>query len=244
MKMTVADVEQLRSAFAVCRTADLDSVVVTENMVRGLATNSKRALISPVNLSFDSALKIGIGRIGELEKRLAIFGTDTPTAEGKLNDSGEVAVLELISTNRKTKVQFRCTSERVIKYPKANDDEPVASFSASKDEIGQIARAVKTLGAEFLTIAIGRDSSVRFECSSPTNESFVTVLEKEAVFENGQQAIVHIYEGDRFASVLDAAAREVKDVEIVLGEFGSLTLSIKGHVLVIMPEANQEDDDE
>jgi hypothetical protein len=31
---------------------------------------------------------------------------------------------------------------------------------------------------------------------------------------------------------------------MVLGELGSLTISIKGHTIVALPEANQEDDDE
>ena len=244
MKLSVAEVDQLRSAFAIARTAGIDAVVITEGLVRGMSPTAKMALISPVNLELDQSIKIGIGRINELDKRLAIFGADTPTAELKLNDKNEVQVLELITTSRKTKVQFRCTSEKMIKYPKANEDEPVLTITAAQAEVAQIARAVKTLGAELVTLAVGRDKSVRFECSSPTNEAFATVLDAPAAFESDPQAVVHTYEGDRLATVLDAAAREAKEISLIVGEFGSVTLTIKGHVLVAMPEANQEDDDE
>lgn len=241
MKMTVADVDQLRSAFAVCRIAGIDATVITENQVRGVSPTSKMAVISPVKLSFDSELRIGIGRIAEFEKRLAIFG-DGVEIEGKVNENNDVSVLTL-SAGR-SKVQFRCTSSKMIKYPKSNDDEPVCTITASKAEIQQIARAVKTLGAEHLTLAIARDGSVKFECSSPTNEAFSADISKSAEFENDPQGIVHIYEGDRFATVLDSAARDADEVSLVLGEFGSLTLMIKGHMLVALPNANQEDDDE
>jgi hypothetical protein len=241
MKMTQTDVEQLRSAFAVCRTAGIDAVVITDNKVRGITQTAKMAIISEVKLSFDPTMKIGIGRIGELEKRLAIFTSDV-SIEGKVNDNNEVSVLTI--TAGKSKVQFRCTSEKMIKYPKSNDDPAVCVITATKAEINQIARATKTLGAEVLTIAIGRDSTVKFECSASTNEAFGTALDAEASFVDEPQAIVHIYEGDRFATVLDAAAREADEVSLVLGDFGSITVSIKGHTILAMPEANQEDDDE
>lgn len=242
MNLSSKDVDQLRSAFAVCRIAGIDAVVVTDNKVRGITPTSKQLILSEVDLSIDPSIKIGIGRIGELEKRLSVFGTEALDIVGKMNDNGEVTVLT-IGAGR-SKLQFRCTSEKMIKYPKANHDEPVARITATKDEIQRLARAIKTLGAETVSLGIGRDSSVKFECVSPTNESFVTSLEASATFENDPQGIVHIYEGDRFATILDAAAREMDPIELVLGDVGTLALKIRTHEVVIMPEANQEDDDE
>lgn len=241
MNLTNNDVEQLRAAFQICRVAGIDAVVVTDNQIRGVTPSTKMAVISQASFSFDSTIKIGIGRISEFEKRLNIFA-GAVEADGKLNDSNEVSVLTFGAG--RSKVQYRCTSERMIKYPKSNEDEVVATITAKKVEVQQIARAVKTLGAEQLTLAIGRNGSVRFECSSPTNEMFSTELEATVHFENDPQGIVHIYEGDRFATVLDAAARDAEEVTIVVGEFGSSTMSIKGHTVVALPEANQEDDDE
>lgn len=241
MKMTPEDIEQLRSAFAICRVAGIDAAVVTDNQVRGLSPNAKMAIITPVNLTIDKEVKIGIGRIGEFDKRLQIFGGNI-SVDTKINDANEVSVMTLKSG--KSTVQFRCTAERMIKYPKFNEDPEACTIIANKAEVAQIARAVKTLGAETLTLAIGRDNSIKFECTSPTNESFTAELSNEATFVDDPQGIVHIYEGDRLATVLDAAARDTDEVAMVVGEFGSLTILIKGHTLVAMPEANQEDDDE
>jgi len=44
--------------------------------------------------------------------------------------------------------------------------------------------------------------------------------------------------------VLDAAARDVDELDLVIGAFGSITISMKGHTLIAMPEVNEEDDDE
>jgi len=241
MNLTNNDIEQLRTAFQICRVAGIDAVVVTDNQIRGVTASTKMAVISPASFSFDPEAKIGIGRIGEFEKRLNIFA-GAVEGEAKLNDSNEASVITLGAG--RSKVQFRCTSERLIKYPKSNEDEVVVTVTGKKTEIQQVARAVKTLGAEQLTLAVTRAGGVKFECSSPTNEAFATELEATAEFENDPQGIVHIYEGDRLATVLEAAARDAEEVTIVVGEFGSLTISIKGHTVVALPDANQEDDDE
>jgi len=241
MKLTANDIENLRSAFAVCRIAGIDAAVITEGKIRGAAPSFKMAIISDVGFSFDPEIKIGIGRISEFEKRLSIFAGNVE-GEGKTNDKNEVSMLTMKVA--KSSIQFRCTSEKLIKYPKENNDLAVCTIRASKAEIAQISRAVKSLAAETLTIAVGRGGIVRFECSAPTNEAFSTELAAEALFVNDPQGIVHIYEGDRFASVLDAAARDVEEIEFSLGESGSISLPIKGHLLIAVPNADQENDDE
>lgn len=241
MKLTPNDIENLRGAFAVCRIAGIDAAVITDGKVRGVTPTSKMAMISDVGFSFDADVKIGIGRIAEFEKRLSVFSGNIE-GEAKVNEKNEVSLLTLRSG--KSSIQFRCTSEKLIKYPKKNEDPEECIVRASKAEIAQISRAVKSLGAETLTLAIGRDGAVKFECSAPTNEAFSTEIAAEAAFENGPKGIVHIYEGDRFASVLDASVRDADEVLLVLGEGGSISLSIKGHVLIALPDANQEEDDE
>lgn len=241
MKLSTDDVEKIRGALAVCRAGSVDAVVITDNKIRGVAPSSKLAIISSLHLSIDPTIKIGIGRLAEFEKRLSIFGGNV-TIEGKTNDNNEAIVLTLAAG--KSKVQFRCTAERLIKYPKENADEPVAIVKANKGEVAEISRAIKSLGAETFTIAVGRDGSVKVECSSPTNEAFATQLQLDAEFENDPQSLVNIYEGDRLATILDAAARDTDEVVLVIGELGSITLQLKGHELVALPNVNQEDDDE
>lgn len=243
MKITNNDLETLRTAFQLCRTAGIDAVVVTDGMIRGLTPSTKMAIFTPAEFSFPKDVKIGIGRINELEKRLNIFG-DAVEGEAKLNDSNEVSLLT-IGAGR-SKVQFRCTSEKLIKYPKSNDDEPVALITLTKAELQQVSRAIKTLGAETLTIGVKRSGEVVIECTSPTNESFVAEVAASADFQNDPQGVVHIYEGDRLAVVFDTAARDAEEVSMVIGEFGSITLEIKGNTIVALPEADHEgeDDDE
>lgn len=241
MKLTLDDILQIRSAFAVCRIADIDAVVITDNKIRGITQTSKMAIMSDVSLSVDPKIKIGIGRIDELEKRFGIFGENV-NVEGKVNDKDDVGLLT-ISTG-KSKLQFRCTSERMIKYPKSNEDPVMVVVSLAKAELAELTKAVKTLGAEHLTLKITKDGYVGFECSSSTNEVFSTQTTKLAEFEGDPQAIVYIYEGSRLATVLDAASRDVEEVDLVIGEFGSITLGIKGHTMLILPDSNNEDDND
>jgi hypothetical protein len=241
MKLSRPDIDNIRAALVVCRAAGIESVVITDNKVRGTTPTTKVSIISDVPLSFDSKLVIGIGRVDDFASRLALFPTDI-AIEGKENDTGAVSLLTI--TGGRSRIQFRCTAERLIKYPKANNDEAVAYVKASKGEVQQLVRAIKTLGSETFVLAIGRDGIVRLESTSPTNETFAMELAEPVVFESDPQGVVHTYEGGRVASTLDLAVREVDDVTLIVGEMGSLTFTAGGQTMVAIPDANQEDDDE
>lgn len=241
MKMLSADIDQLKNVITACRIADIDSVMITDNKVRGVSSTGKMAILTEVPFTFDPSIKLGIGRLSEFEKRLSIFATET-IIEGKLNEKNEASLLTIASG--KSKVQFRCTSERFIKYPKANEDPPACVVSATKAEINQLARAAKTLGAETLTMAIDKLGNVKFECSSPANETFISEINSKAEFVNDTESCVNIYSGSLMASVLDAAVRDCDSLGIVVGEYGSLTIQLKGLTILAMPESNQEEDDE
>ena len=107
--MSSSDVEKLRGTFAVCRTAGIDAVMITDNQIRGVSMPAgKMAILTAATFSFDPTLKIGIGRVAELEKRLSIF-TSTPDIEMTVNDRNEASLLTISSG--KSKIQFRCFDE-------------------------------------------------------------------------------------------------------------------------------------
>lgn len=242
MNLNHSDFETLRTMFAVCRIAGVDAVVISEGFARGLSSTGKIALLSPLTLSASETIPIGIGRIGELEKRLSIFGGEI-TGRCSLSADGTTVSSIKIQSGRSS-VDFRCTAAKLIPFAKSNADTEDVLIRASRAEISQLARAVKSLNPETLTIALSKSGEVRIECSSDTNERFDTVLTTSAEFLTNAQNLVNIYEADRLSSLLDAAARDADEVQIVLGAGGTLTLSVKGQILVVIPNANMEDDDE
>jgi hypothetical protein len=238
MKIIQSDIENLKSSLYVARVSGIESVVITDNKIRGISPNSKIAVISNLDYSFDPSLKIGIGRISEFEKRISVFSGDL-TAQGKINDNKDV--LSLTLQNNKSKLEFRCTAERLIKYPKANEDPELLSFTLSKSEIQELSRAIKTLGAEILTICIKQDFSVNIECLSSTNELFCTEAEEKAVFLEQYQNTVNQYSASDFIAVLDAAARTENLIKISVGESGTSTILVNNYVIIILPEYKHED---
>lgn len=241
MKLTASDVKTLRQSFQVCRTVSIDSVVITDGQIRGVSLTGKTAIISPIELSIDKEVKIGISRLAELEKRLSIFEGEIG-ADAKMNEHNEVSVLTLSSG--RSKLQFRCTSEKMIRYPKQNEDTTVVSVKLKKSEVQMISKAVRSLGAETMILAIQRSGEVKVECYSPTREVFETFLDNQAEFEEANSAFVNIYEGDKFVSILEASAKSDDEVQVFIGEFGSATVLVSGEVIIMTPQSNQEDDDE
>lgn len=191
--------------------------------------------------SFDPSIKLGIGRIAELDKRLGIF-SEAPTADCKVNDSNDVVLLKM--KGGKTTVEFRCTSPKLIRYPKENADTPVCRIVVEKDEAQQISRGIRSMSAETATIAVTRTGLVKVECISVTNETFEIELSTAANFEDDQQGLVHIYSAARIASILEAAVKSYDGIGLQLGEFGSITTRINGYELVLSPEADHEGDDD
>jgi hypothetical protein len=241
MKLTHEDLLRIRSAFSVCRSGGIEAVVISEGQIRGISVTGKAAIISKLGVSTGDT-RIGVGRISDLEKRLGIF-TGEILAEGTVNQNNDCSLLSIKAG--RSSIQFRCTAEKFIKYPKSMSDDAVCSFSMSKSEVQQLARAVRTLGAEIITFQFKKtDKSIHIESTSATNETFKTVLEGSADFEGEAQNIVHTYEGNCLSTMLDSAARDADAVDAVLGEAGSLTIIINGHTMVMMPEANNEGEDD
>lgn len=240
MKLTLKDVEELKAILAACKVIGVDGVVIHEGKARGAKPTLDAAILSETKLSISEALRIGIGRVAELEKRLAIF-QDQVEIEGKSNEAGDVSLLTL--TAGKAKVQFRCTSVNLMKYPKENSDPPFAVITLPRAEVSQVSRAVKTLGAETVVLQLGRDGVVKLECADSANDRFNVELTNKAEFIGAADSAVQTYLADLFISLLDATSQQ-GDASLVLGEAGSITATAKGHTLMVFPQITGEEDDE
>jgi hypothetical protein len=281
MKLTPKDVEEFKSILAACKVLGIDGVVIYEGMARGVLPSTDAAIISKAKLSISEALRIGIGRVAELEKRLAIFTSYSPhdwvrqgdgyrcvncerisktkvgelennmtagltctnsnnlNIEGKVNEAGDVSMLTISSG--KTKVQFRCTSVNLMKYPKSNEDEPIAVIWLNKTEITQVSRAVKTLGAEAIVLQVSRAGIARLECADSARDRFDIELSRAVEFVQDPDGIVQTYFAGLFVDMLDAAAKDTEEIALVLGQVGSITGTIKGHTVFLMPRITGED---
>lgn len=238
MKLTHTDIEELKSVLTACKIIGVDGVVIHQGMARGAKVSLDAAILSPHKLTMSEDIRMGVGRVDELLKRLSIFSGPIDV-EGKTNDAGDVAMLTLSSG--KTKVQFRCTNANLMKYPKSNEDQPVAVITFSKAEVQQAAKAAKTLGSEKMVIQISRAGTVTLECVDSSNDRFSIELAKEVEFIEEAEGIVQTYLAGLLVDVLDAGVKDADEISVVLGEAGSLTATAKGHTLLVMSQINGED---
>ena len=238
MKFTPKDIEELKTILAACKVIGVDGVVIHEGMARGAKPSLDAAILSIAKLSISEALRIGIGRVAELEKRLAIFPGEV-MIEGKSSDAGDVSLLTLSSG--KTKMQFRCTSAALMKYPKLNDDKPFAIIAFNRSEVSQISKAVKTLSSETIVLHISRAGGVTLECVDSSNDKFDIELSKPVEYVEEADSVVQTYLATLLVDVLDAAAKDAEDVTFVLGQSGSITATAKGHTLLVMSQITGEE---
>lgn len=238
MNLTEKDVSQFRTILTLCRTVGIDSAVLVDGKVMGAASSKKLAIIAQNELKeLDPSVPVGIGRLVELEKRLALFG-DNVTIKGEVGKSGEMSRLT-ISSNR-SKAQFRCTATSMIKYPKENVDVPLVVVSMSKAEVLHLVKAVKTFGAETIIFKITSAGDVHIECVDSANDQFSAGTEKAAEFVEEEDNVLFTYLASYLTTVLDVGTRDVDSIDLVFGHAGSITIMVKGFSLMIMPNINED----
>lgn len=233
-------VEDLKSVLSIARALGIEAIVITDGLVSGITSDHKSAIISSIDIGIDKNLKLGIGRIGELEKRLALFGGES-TIEGRLKEHD---VLMLTIAEGRSKIQYRCTSERLIKYPKENVDPDQYLVVLTKGEAVQLSKAVRTLGAETVVLKIGRDGTVGFECIDPQNEQFSIDLSLKADFIGDVTPTVVTYRSTYFTTMLELVAKGAEKIELAVGESGSATGIASGFSIISFPHVTGEEDDE
>ena len=238
MKLNPKDIEELKLILAACKVIGVDGVVITEGMARGARPSLDAAILTQANLSISEALRIGIGRVPELDKRLAIFAGGVEI-EGKVSEAGDVSMLTLSAG--KSKMQFRCTSTSLMKYPKSNEDPPLGTVSLSRAEVAQLSKAARTLSAETVVMHVSRAGAVTLECVDSSNDKFVTELTDPIEFSGEQESVVQTYLAGLLVDVLDAAAKENEVVTLTLGQAGSVTTRVKKQTVLIFPQVTGEE---
>lgn len=238
MRLTSSEaLDTLKTILAISKHLSIDALVITGGRVGGASADRQVAIISDIDLGIDKVIKLGIGRIGELEKRLSLFGAGL-VIEGKVNDNHDAVMLTL--SEGRSKMQYRCTAERLIKYPKANGDEPSFVVTLTKSEAIQLVKAVKTLGAETVVLKVDRSAGVGFESSDATNEQFGINLEAKADFVNDVEATVITYKASNFTSLVELVGRNSENVELIIGEGGSITVTCSEFDIVMMPYVTED----
>ena len=238
MKLTPKDIEELRTILSVCKTLGIEGIILNEGRVRGAKPSLDVAIISDTNLSISEALRVGIGRVSELDKRLGIFGADI-NVDGKCNEAGDVSMLTM--TAGKTKLQFRCTSVALMRAPKSNDDVPVCTIKVTKAEAALIAKASKTLSAETIVLYVNRAGAAKLECSDSAKDKFEIELSNQVKYADEEQSLVQTYLAGLFVDVIDQGTRDTEEIDLIVGEVGSITAALKGHTVMIMPRLTDDD---
>lgn len=229
--------DSLKAILAISRQLNIDALVITGGRVGGASADRQVAIISDVDLGIKKEIKLGIGRISELEKRLALFGGEV-TIEGKVNDNSDVVMLTI--AEGRSKMQYRCTAEKLIRYPKSNEDPAALVVTLTRSEAVQLVKAIKTLGAETTVLKVGRDRTAGFEASDATNEQFAINLETKAEFVDEVDSTVITYKASNFTSLVELVGRGADKVELVIGEGGSITAVASGFSVVMMPYVSED----
>lgn len=243
MKLTSTDVQKLRAGLAAARLAGVANVVITNGYIAGVHEGHIAAIYSPIELSIDREISFGIMKLSDFEKRLNLFGDDV-LVEGEVADNKNVRKLNI--RGKAGKIDFRCTSERLITYPKSNMDEPSIVLTLTKPEIALIARGAKTLGASHLTLQVKRDGTVHIECSDTNQDVFAADVAGVAEFVGDAHPYVNRFDATNngaFLPLLEHMVKDKDDATVYITQTGNISLKAFGHDVFAVPMAQHGDDE-
>jgi hypothetical protein len=239
MNISTSVIDQIRSSLHAALLIEASLAVFADNKIMGINEKGDAAIISEVS-GLPDALKMGVGRVDELMKRLSILAAN---AEGelKLNDKGETVLLTL--TAGRSKIQFRCSSLSMLekKYPKENADTPSVVVTLSKEEADFLLRGVRAFSAETVLVKVAPSGEVLLECVDSNNDKLQQVAAAKAErVSDATGAVLFSYRADILAKILAEATKDAPDTAIIIGEEGTATLLARGHTLIIMPRSTGE----
>ena len=236
MKLNQKSIKNLQDLLSLCSIADIESVVIEDNAIRGISEDKSCVIISDKNIpDFGEGAKIGLSRLGVLATRISLFKDDDQmTVDAKINDRNEVSTLEI--SNPSAKIQFRCTSPSLIRAPKKVNDEASFSVSINKEDIPFIISGAKSMSSKRVTIA-GKANGIYLEFTD-TNQDVCSIK----VSEPNDKIVAVQLPANSFLSLLKTASGyndEEKQVTIVVGEVGSVNFAVGAHSIIILPLAQE-----
>jgi hypothetical protein len=107
-----------------------------------------------------------------------------------------------------------------------------------KPEVALIAKGVKTLGAEQLTIQIKRDGAIHIESVDTSSDRFETDLSTPAEFIDDAYPSVFNYNTTNsgvFLSLLEHSVREADSTQLVVMRSGNVGIKAYGHDIIAIP---------
>lgn len=239
MKLNLESVNQLSSLLSVCRAVGIESAVLSDNKFRGINAGKSVCILTDSKIDIENNT-LGIGRVNELSKRIELFSGNV-NVETTINNRNEIS--QLMIGAGKSKTNFRCTSEKVIRYPKANEDAAIATITFTRDEIAAITKAADALSALHVIIQCNRSGAVKVECvEESTNDTFSLEIGNAADFVEDAGAFALSFIAKDFKNTTGMAAKSDEQVSMIFGSV-SATLVANGHTLVMLSQLTGEEDE-
>lgn len=217
----------------------IENVVFEDGYVRGVNPEKTFAIISNTNVP-KFPQKIGISRVSTLASRLAVFKGKDPIIEARETERGEIAMLDI--TAGRSKVQFRCTSTMLIKFPKGEFNDARANvITLTKEEIKTILDAIRVMSCKKVTMSIRKSGEVKFDIPDESNDTFTVTLCTGV--KSDSDSVVHYYQSTVFVALLKSKL-DNDTTTLDIGEMGTILTTINDHSVAVLPQIGDSDKEE
>jgi hypothetical protein len=232
MNLSKDDIRNLRDAISICKVIGIEDLVVEDGKVLAFNPSKTAAIVSPIEMSIPTSVKMGLPRVKELDTRMAMFDE----CEITLNLTAAEDVKTISITHEKMKVSFRCELARAIEHPKGVNMDIFASFYMTPSELKVISRGIKAMNADTVDITVS-SSAVTFSAADVNNELFKIELENEPQFEDEISMEMFTYSSDVICNLFAAIARIDEAVHVTITQQKLLGVEYFNHNVYLIQTA-------
>lgn len=241
MKLSTEDNSNLQALLATCAVGGIEVLVISEGTARGI--NEAHTFVMFTDYKVPKLEKnLCITRVAALKQRLDLLGAD-PKLSIVAEESPRSDISQLLISAGRNKVQFRCAAHRQVKA--RVNDVTAFSINVSRDELKLITSTIRVMGTSTVQLIISANRVASLSCPDSVNDVFSTELEL-AVIEHEPAphgTVVHHYSADTFTSVIRSCDMTNDTINLSIGLSGSLSSTINGHNVYILPKINNDYED-
>ena len=241
MKISNTDLQNLHNLLVTCGVGGIDQVVLDDGWARGVNPDGTCLIVSNQQVPKFGEYKAGLSYIGKLRQRLELFAPG-----GQIPDDVSVSVVlservpevtRLVLSRGRDKLEWNCSPASMIKAPKGVNDEAACIISINKQQLKLMLDGLRLIDVGRLVLSVRPDGTTTFQIAGSGENLVITNDTNAELVAELDQSMVHYYQPAGLAAVLRAVGEEAT---LAVGLGGSITVIVRGHTLIVIPQAGAE----
>lgn len=217
----------------------IDDAIIEKNAIRGIDavksvvvfTNDEKGNVE----FFDDDMTLRVARVPELKSVLNL----SSDLQVKYKTNDDSVVQEVVLSNGRTNISYKCASPLSAKIPKAISGwEPVLKFSMSADDVQAVNNASKTINNASLILKANTDNAISMEFKDEGGSIDVNIENECERLNEYEDIFVGYYHKKSLLPLMTYVITENETVDFTIDKNKRLSITINDLNFIFVPRVS------